>query len=102
MRTCEARKRVTEATITKLAFALAALLSAMGPVSASKAHAAPCLVVTLTGTSGPPPFNGLAGPGTLVRYGDDVNDCRAVLLQFDAGRGTVMRLSQVGIQPSQL
>jgi hypothetical protein len=33
-------------------------------VVAPAAQAAPCLVVTLTGTSGPPPFNGLAGPGT--------------------------------------
>jgi ribonuclease Z len=59
-------------------------------------------VVTLTGTSGPPPFDGLAGPGTLVRYGDDANDCRSVLMQFDAGRGTLMRLSQVGAQAAQL
>jgi len=66
------------------------------------AQAAPCLVVTLTGTSGPPPFNGLAGPGTLVRYGDDANDCRSVAMQFDAGRGTLMRLSQMGVQAAQL
>jgi len=40
------------------------------------AKAAPCLVVTLTGTQGgPQSFNGLAGAGTLVRYGDDNNDC---------------------------
>ena len=96
------RQAVTEATITKFAFGLAALLANVGAFAASEVHAAPCLVVSLTGTSGPPPFNGLAGPGTLVRYGDDANDCRSVLLQFDAGRGTVMRLSQVGIQPSQL
>jgi ribonuclease Z len=64
--------------------------------------AAPCLIVTLTGTSGPPPFNGLAGPGTLVRYGDDSNNCDAVLMQFDAGRGTLMRLSQVGVQAALL
>ena len=69
----------------------------------SPAKAAPCLIVTLTGTQGGPPvFNGLAGPGTLVRYGDDGNNCDAVKLQFDAGRGTTMRLSQVGVQPAQL
>src|SRR4029453_11587383 len=70
---------------------------------ASTADAAPCLVVTLTGTqSGPPAFNGLAGAGTLVRYGDDADNCCAVKLQFDAGRGTNMRLSQVGVSPGQL
>src|SRR6476646_9094333 len=66
-------------------------------------HAAPCLVVTLTGTqSGPSVFNGQAGAGTLVRYGDDSNDCAAMKLQFDAGRGTNMRLSQIDVTPVQL
>src|SRR5689334_314254 len=66
-------------------------------------QAAPCLVVTVTGSGGgPPTFNGLAGPGTLVQYGDDDNNCNAVKLQFDAGRGTNMRLSQLGISPDQL
>ena len=69
----------------------------------SRAEAAPCLIVTLTGTqSGPSVFNGLAGAGTLVRYGDDSNDCAAMKLQFDTGRGTNMRLSQIGITPVQL
>src|SRR5215469_386044 len=69
----------------------------------SSADAAPCLIVTLTGTQGgPQSFNGLAGAGTLVRYGDDINGCGAVKLQFDAGRGTTMRLSQLGIGPEQL
>lgn len=69
----------------------------------SSAQAAPCMIVTLTGTqSGPPVFNGLAGAGTLVRYGDDSNNCSAVRLQFDAGRGTNMRLSQLGVLPGQL
>lgn len=80
--------------------ALFAVLVALG--AAPTAHAAPCLIVTLTGTSGPPPYNGLAGPGTVVRYGDDANDCGSVVLQFDVGRGTLMRLSQVGIQAAQL
>jgi ribonuclease Z len=53
------------------------------------AQSAPCLIVTLTGSGGgPPTFKGLAGPGTLVQYGDDSNHCNAVKLQFDAGRGT--------------
>src|SRR5437660_433121 len=67
------------------------------------AEAAPCLIVTLTGTqSGPSVFNGQAGAGTLVRYGDNSNDCAAMKLQFDAGRGTNMRLSQIGVSPEQL
>src|ERR1051326_403364 len=71
--------------------------------TASDAHAAPCLIVTLTGTQGgPQSFNGLAGAGTLVRYGDDANDCGAIKLQFDTGRGTTMRLSQIGIGPEHL
>jgi ribonuclease Z len=67
------------------------------------AQAAPCLLVTLTGSGGgPPTFNGLAGPGTLVRYGDDSNNCNAVKMQFDAGRGTNIRLSQLGVGEDQL
>ena len=38
----------------------------------------------------------------MVRYGDDGNNCGAVKLQFEAGRGTNMRLSQVGVAPGQL
>ncbi len=71
--------------------------------AAPAAQAAGCLTVTLTGTQGgPPAFNGLAGPGTLVSYGDDSNDCGTVRLQFDAGRGTTMRLSQLRVFPAQL
>ena len=71
---------------------------------ATAANAAPCMIVTLTGTmGGPPEFNGLAGPGTLVRYGDDSNNAaRRTKLQFDAGRGTMMRLSQLGVAPAQI
>ena len=67
------------------------------------AQAAPCMIVTLTGTmGGPPNFNGLAGPGTLIRYGDDADNCSAMKLQFDAGRGTGMRLSQLNVLPAQI
>src|SRR5262245_48527326 len=67
------------------------------------ARAAPCLIVTLTGTQGgPQSFNGLAGAGTLVRYGNESDECGTVNLQFDAGRGTTMRLSQLGIGPERL
>jgi ribonuclease Z len=66
-------------------------------------RAMPCLMVTLTGTQGGPTvFNGQAGAGTLVSYGDESNSCGAVKLQFDAGRGTTMRLSQIGVTPVQL
>ena len=89
--------------MTKALWIIASLLvTTVGLGTVPAAQAAPCLVVTLTGTSGPPPFNGLAGPGTLVRYGDDANDCRSVLMQFDAGRGTLMRLSQIEVQAAQL
>jgi ribonuclease Z len=81
-----------------LFFSIASLCAAL-----PNAQAAPCLIVTLTGSGGgPPTFNGLAGPGTLVRYGDDGNNCNAVKMQFDAGRGTNMRLSQLGVSPDQL
>jgi len=67
------------------------------------AEAGPCLIVTVTGSPGGPGlFNGLASPGTLVRCGDDSNNCDAVRLQFDVGRGTSLRLSQVDVQPEQL
>lgn len=57
-----------------------------------------CLEITLTGTQGgPPAVNGLAGAGTLVRYGSDSNDCNDLRLQFDVGRGTTERLSQLGL-----
>ncbi|MCH8136838.1 MAG: MBL fold metallo-hydrolase [Proteobacteria bacterium] len=62
-----------------------------------------CLEISLTGTQGGPPVvNGLAGAGTLVRYGRVANNCSDVLLQFDAGRGTLGRLSQLGVSPLQL
>jgi ribonuclease Z len=62
-----------------------------------------CLEVTLTGTQGgPPAVNGLAGAGTLVRYGTVGNGCSDVLLQFDAGRGTTGRLSQLGVSTRQI
>jgi ribonuclease Z len=61
------------------------------------------MIVTLTGTQGgPSAYAGLAGAGTLVRYGDDSDGCNAVRLQFDAGRGTSMRLSQVPVLPNQI
>src|SRR5262249_17971448 len=67
------------------------------------AQAAPWLTVTLTGTGpGPAAFHGLAGAGTLVCYGEDGHNGGTVQLQFGAGRGTTMRLSQLGVEPAQL
>lgn len=63
--------------------------------SSTTAFSAPCMTVTLTGTQGGPPvFQGQAGSGTLVTYGDDEDSCGDVRLQFDTGRGTTQRLSQ--------
>jgi ribonuclease Z len=87
----------------QFSIAIALLSSIWVWVAPPRADAAPCLVVTLTGTQGgPEAFNGLAGAGTLVSYGDDGNSCGSVKLQFDAGRGTNMRLSQIGVAPGQL
>ena len=84
-------------------FAMAIVGGMWLTVASPTAQAAPCLMVTLTGTqSGPPVYNGVAGAGTLIRYGDDSNDCNLMRLQFDAGRGTLLRLSQVGVPPGQL
>ena len=67
------------------------------------AQAAPCLLVTITGAQGgPQAYKGQAGSGTLVSYGDDADNCGAMRLQFDAGRGTLLRLSQIGLQSGQL
>lgn len=82
--------------------ALAAFAS-ISFLTAPSAFAAPCLMVTITGSQGgPQAYQGQAGPGTLVQYGDDADNCRAVQLQFDTGRGTLLRLSQVNVLSSQL
>lgn len=51
--------------------------------------------VTLTGTGVPHPSPGRAGAGVLVRHGD-------VAVQFDAGRGTMLRLAEAGCAAHQL
>ncbi len=74
------------------AFTILALLPIGACAQVLGAPADQCLEVTLTGTQGgPPAINGLAGAGTLVRFGQVANDCSDVLLQFDAGRGTALR-----------
>lgn len=87
--------------MTTKALGLAALAAVL--FASASAQAAPCLTVTITGAQGgPQAYRGQAGPGTLVRYGDDANECNAVRLQFDAGRGTLLRLSQLNVLSSQL
>lgn len=51
--------------------------------------------LTITGTGCPIPDADRAGPGVLVRYND-------LTLQFDAGRGTVMRLTAAGVPIPEL
>ena len=83
--------------------AIAFMAGASLLLAAPAAQAAPCLIVTVTGAQGgPQAFQGQAGPGTLIRYGDDADNCSAVRLQFDAGRGTLLRLSQLDVLSSQL
>ena len=55
----------------------------------------PPTIVTLTGTGVPHPAPGRAGAGALVRHGD-------IALQFDAGRGTTLRLTEAGAPPTAL
>lgn len=85
--------------VASYAFLIVVLTGCMHTV----ASAEPCLEITLTGTmGGPPVVNGLAGAGTLVRYGDSDNNCSDLLLQFDSGRGTIGRLSELNVSPLQL
>ena len=85
-------------------FMFGLVLWTAGPqLGATSAFSAPCMIVTLTGTKGgPAAVNGLAGVGTLVRYGDDDNGCSAVKLQFDAGRSTSVRLSQIPLSVGEI
>ena len=79
------------------------LASALLLLAMPVAQAVPCLIVTVTGAgAGPQVYQGQAGPGTLIRYGDDGDNCNAVQLQFDAGRGTLLRLSQLDVLSSQV
>jgi len=51
--------------------------------------------IIITGTGIPQPLPGVAGAGVHVRYGD-------LVLQFDAGRNTAGRLTEVGVQAREL
>lgn len=62
-----------------------------------------CLEVSLTGTLGGPAFyKDLAGAGTLVKYGPVADNCEGVFLQFDTGRATGQKLSQLGVSANKL
>lgn len=88
---------------SRLIYTMSAVLAVSMMVLAMPTQAAPCMKVTLTGTQGGPPvFRGQAGAGTLVRYGDDTNDCGAVILQFDTGRGTTQQLSKLRVPVGKL
>ena len=56
----------------------------------------PCTEVFLTGTGGGPAAQfGNAQSGVFIRSGNTGNGCNAERLQFDAGRGTLLKLSLV-------
>ncbi|TGD71338.1 MBL fold metallo-hydrolase [Mangrovimicrobium sediminis] len=94
----------TETPWHRKPFQLCAFLAALGlSASAVAQQADTCLDVILTGTKGGPNVYGdLAGPGTLVSFGRRDNNCRDLLLQFDAGRATSIRLAQLGIMAGDL
>ena len=88
---------------SRKAVPLGAVLTLMGFSLGNAVQAAPCMTVTLTGTQGGPPvFNGQAGSGTLVQYGDDSNQCGEAFLQFDTGRGTTQQLSKAKVPVGKL
>lgn len=77
-------------------------LSSFGENKTEKTDAF-CLEVILTGTKGGPNvYRGLAGPGTLVTFGSVQNHCRDLLLQFDVGRGTSIRLAQLDVMAGDI
>ena len=55
----------------------------------------PAITVTLLGTGDPMPRLDRFGPATLVRAGSSA-------LLFDAGRGTMQRLHQLGVSTAEL
>ena len=79
------------------------LLFLLGFTNVSFAQSDACMEVSLTGTlGGPITYKDLAGAGTLVKIGTDANDCSDIHLQFDTGRATSMRLSQLGVNLTEL
>lgn len=87
------------ANIHLLALALISVAFALSVFAA----ATPYLEVTLTGTKGGPNvYKGLAGAGTLVSYGDSDSEVAPLRLQFDVGRSTSLRLSEIDVTVDQI
>lgn len=62
-----------------------------------------CMEISLTGTlGGPGAYKGLAGAGTLIKYGTTENNCSDLHLQFDAGRATSLRLAELDVNLTDL
>ncbi len=97
-------KSTSAGHLTKAMHRTAQLLVALGLCTVASASLSdPCMDVVLTGTKGGPNvYEGLAGPGTLVTYGSEKSQCREVLLQFDIGRGTSIRLAQLSVMAGDL
>ena len=71
--------------------------------SAQSSESDSCMEISLTGTlGGPGAYKNLAGAGTLVKVGTTANDCGDIHLQFDTGRATSMRLSQLNVNLTDL
>ena len=78
------------------AFTIGSIVSAGAMAQPDADHTAShCVEAVLTGVGGPAPQHGKAQSGIFVRYGPVEAGCDGVRLQFDAGRGTLMRLSQI-------
>lgn len=89
--------------ITDLLRILLSVLVLLPMAAAAESPVENCMQITLTGTQGgPPSTNGLAGSGTLVQYGKVADECRGVSLQFDVGRATTERLSQLGMSVNEI
>ncbi|KNC78058.1 hypothetical protein SARC_09492 [Sphaeroforma arctica JP610] len=90
-------------TSFSLPFVLSSLLAVVALAENITDADTPCIDVVLTGTmAGPFFFGGLAGAGTLVSIGTKDNNCSDYRLQFDIGRGTSLRLSELGLAPNNI
>ena len=80
----------------RLLIALACLFASFGAALAQPGPPPePVVTVTLLGTGAPPPLHDRFGPATLVQAGGQA-------LLFDAGRGSTIRLWQLGLPGSAL
>ena len=84
------------------AVCLSLLLLVFGMPRAIASKNADCLKVTLTGTGSPDVDGDRAKAGALVRYGTRSNQCSDVILQFDAGSGTLNRFEQLNLDVNSI